>query len=168
MFFTCLQWTDVHIPFCFPRNWLQLSLKIKVNTWCLSGENIYCVGCLWKAVSKFNLVCCWFGWVFLIKLTFSWTKFAFSALKLFMYLHSTFTAKAFSGSEENSSDPIQEKRPVHNRWNRFKSLFCLTWFSSLPDECLDHTTEKRMGQCLFLFLFWKRKTKLFLLFPSYL
>lgn len=174
MFFTCLQWTDVHIPLCFQRSWLQLSLKTQkeVNTWCLSGENIHCVGCLWKAVSKFNLFCCVF-----------FNKTDFFLKKRLHFQHQSFLCtstvlllgKLFQAQKETILIWYRKKRPqvsseqnICPSWvkHRFRSLFCLTWFSSLPDECLDHTTEKRVGRCLFLLLFWERSTKLSLLFPS--
>lgn len=149
MFFKCLQWTDVLVPFCFQRSWLQLSLKMQgeVNTWCLAGENIHCVGCLWKQHQHLT-------WI-LVLFAFSKTEFflkkkvAFSIPSIFMCLNSAFIVKAFSGSEGALSGT--EKNPRIRReqntcpWevkHRFKSL---TWFCSLAGECLDHSTENEMG-----------------------
>lgn len=79
-------------------------------------------------------------------------------------LDSSFIRKAFSGSEENSSALIQEKSPQvsteqsilpNEVKHRFKPLFFLTWFSSLPDECLDCATEKREWVSLFSCFFFR-------------
>lgn len=82
MCFKCLQWTDVHISFCFQRSWLQLSPKIQgeVNTWCLAGENIHCVGCLWKAASKW-------AWILVL--------FAFSKIEFFLKKRLPFQYRMF-------------------------------------------------------------------------
>lgn len=121
-----------------------------------------------------NLTC--FVVVFLIKLTFSWKKGCIFSTKAFyvprqyFYWESFFRLrrKQFWSDTGKKRPQVSSEQNICPSWvkRRFRSLFCLTWFSSLPDECLDHTSEKRVGRCLFLLLFWERSTKLSLLFPS--
>lgn len=144
MSFKRLQWTDVHISFCFQRSWIQG----EVNTWCFPEK----ISTVWASCEKQHLNLTWILVLFACSKTeFFLKKRLFFQYRVFLCVSTVLLLwKLFQVQKEPYL--VQEKKPRISRpqnacpWQvkyRFKSL---TWFCSLAGECLDHSTEKGVGQ----------------------